>query len=89
MTEKKSKFTAEQINEMYLALKQANITDPAIRTLHTDSLKGNLSTQKTNVDERAKCASCGKPVPQKVKEFCLANSDRFKGKIYCFDHQKK
>jgi hypothetical protein len=41
MTEKKIKFTAEQIDEMYLALKQANITDPAIRNLHTDSLKGN------------------------------------------------
>jgi hypothetical protein len=89
LTEKKSKFTAEQIDEMYLALKQAHITDPAIRALHTDSLKGNgLAAQKTKGDERAKCASCGKPVPPKVKEYCLANPGRFIGKIYCYDHQK-
>ena len=39
MTEKKNTFTHEQINEMYLALKQANITDTAIRKRHTDTLK--------------------------------------------------
>ena len=39
MTEKKITFTHEQINEMYLALKQANITDTAIRKRHTDTLK--------------------------------------------------
>ncbi len=89
MTDKKMKFTAEQINEMYLALKQANITDPAIRKFHTDSLHGiEPNNQKSNVEKNAICASCGKPVPQKVKDSCLANPTRFKGKIYCFTHQK-
>ncbi|OMD48468.1 hypothetical protein BSK61_24460 [Paenibacillus odorifer] len=34
------------------------------------------------------CARCGKPVTHKVKEYCLSNTKRFKGRIYCYDHQR-
>ncbi|QAY66872.1 restriction endonuclease [Paenibacillus protaetiae] len=34
------------------------------------------------------CARCGKPVANKVKEYCLANPKRFNGRIYCYDHQR-
>ncbi|WP_159887556.1 restriction endonuclease [Paenibacillus puerhi] len=35
------------------------------------------------------CASCGKPVTQKVKEFCLSQPKRFNSRIYCYEHQRQ
>lgn len=34
------------------------------------------------------CVICGVEVSEKVKQYCLNNSKRFGGKIYCFQHQK-
>jgi restriction system protein len=35
------------------------------------------------------CAICGKPLSQKVFDYCMSNNARFKGKVYCFNCQKK
>jgi len=35
------------------------------------------------------CDGCGQPITQGIKDFCEEHSDRFDGKIYCFDCQKK
>ena len=37
---------------------------------------------------KASCAKCGKPVSDKVREFCLSRPNRFDGLVYCYDHQK-
>lgn len=34
------------------------------------------------------CVICGVEVSEKVKQYCLNHSERFGGKIYCFQHQK-
>ena len=34
------------------------------------------------------CATCGVPVSEKVKQYCMAHSEWFSGVIYCFEHQK-
>ena len=34
------------------------------------------------------CAYCGKPVSEKVRDYCLSNQHRYGGKVYCFDHQR-
>lgn len=34
------------------------------------------------------CASCGKPVSEKVLNYCRANSKRLNGRIFCYDHQR-
>lgn len=34
------------------------------------------------------CAVCGAPLSPKVASYCQANSERFSGKLYCFDHQR-
>ena len=34
------------------------------------------------------CVVCGKNVSEKVKKYCLDNSQRFRGKVYCFNCQK-
>jgi len=35
------------------------------------------------------CALCGKPVSEKVIQYCLAHQERFGGKVYCFEHQRR
>lgn len=36
-----------------------------------------------------KCIICGQLVSEKVKQYCVDHTDRFGGKIYCFQHQKE
>ena len=38
---------------------------------------------------QSKCAICGMVVSEKVRQYCIDHSERFGGKIYCFDHQRK
>jgi restriction system protein len=35
------------------------------------------------------CTTCGKPVSDKVFKYCMTNKSRFRGKVYCFNCQKK
>jgi restriction system protein len=37
---------------------------------------------------KSNCALCGKPVLEKVMQYCLAHQERFGGKIYCYEHQR-
>jgi len=39
-------------------------------------------------DIQINCASCGKPVSEKVIQYCLAHQEKFSGKICCYEHQK-
>lgn len=34
------------------------------------------------------CARCGEPVSVKVRDYCLANAERFSGLVYCFEDQR-
>jgi restriction system protein len=34
------------------------------------------------------CARCGDPVSAKVRDYCLAHRDRFKGLVYCYTDQR-
>jgi restriction system protein len=38
---------------------------------------------------QAVCATCGKPVSERVREYCLAHAQRFGGQIYCYEHQRQ
>jgi restriction system protein len=38
--------------------------------------------------QEAFCARCGESVSAKVRDYCLADPDRFAGLIYCFAHQR-
>lgn len=72
------------ISEIYDVFSNADIKDPAIRREHEQALKAsgsNTTTQPT-------CSICNKPVSDKVKAYCLSNQ-KFNGKIYCYEHQKK
>lgn len=50
--------------------------------------------KKTNYSHYSKntssiCADCGKPVSEKVKNYCIDHKKEFLGNIYCFDCQQK
>jgi restriction system protein len=34
------------------------------------------------------CARCGESVSVKVRDYCIANTERFAGLVYCFKHQR-
>jgi restriction system protein len=35
-----------------------------------------------------KCATCGQPVSEKVREYCEARPGRFGGDVFCYEHQR-
>ncbi|OZU89637.1 NERD nuclease [Virgibacillus indicus] len=76
-------LSQDEILAIYETLAKANITDPKIRKMHVDSIIEN----NTKKDSKSKCAVCNKPVSQKVVDFCSSKKE-FKGKIYCYEHQK-
>ncbi|WP_246202551.1 nuclease-related domain-containing protein [Virgibacillus doumboii] len=81
----KEPFLSEwDIQNIYNALSEANITDPTIREQHIKSIREKNNGAKSAVD---KCVLCGKGVSQKVKDYCMANK-KFGGKVYCYEHQK-
>jgi hypothetical protein len=80
----KPKLNEDDILNIYNNLSTANISDLKIRENHNQILKSPATEQSTSAST---CIICNKPVPEKVKTYCLENK-RFKGNIYCFDHQK-
>lgn len=56
---------------------QAEVQIPAVNT-----------AGQSNHEDKAVCAVCGKAVSEKVKAYCLTHTERFKGQIYCYEHQK-
>jgi hypothetical protein len=87
----KAIFSDEELLHMYNKLKEVNITDSKIREKHVELLKAK-SEKETSVDAKQDkvntCKTCGREVSEKVKAFCLSNSERFKGNVYCYEHQK-
>ena len=78
------------ISQIYKVLSDANIKDENIRLEHVKKNEARKKEQPHKLDNscnKEKCLICGKPVSEKVRNFCLANKKRFGGKMYCFDHQ--
>jgi restriction system protein len=56
--------------------------DGVVKPIHT------LQEDTKNEDSSTRCATCGAPVSEKVRQYCLAHRQKFQGKIYCFEHQR-
>lgn len=80
-------FSDDEVSSIYNIIKDSNITDPKTRELHVDILSGKIQKPATSSSEPS-CKTCGKEVSEKVHQFCLANVNRFKGNVYCYEHQK-
>jgi restriction system protein len=50
--------------------------------------KAAVTPEQHIAGEKDTCVICGKSVTEKVKQYCLANQNRFGGNIYCYDHQR-
>ncbi|MBK5446813.1 hypothetical protein [Peribacillus sp. TH24] len=83
-------FSDDDILYMYNVLEGSNISDQDIRKKHVEMLKTKASIKVTNESQIkvATCMNCGRAVSGKVEVFCLLNKERFKGSIYCYEHQK-
>jgi hypothetical protein len=75
----------DKIAEMYSLLSEANITDLKLRSEH---VKKATNSKEAKGSQDYSCSKCGAKVSEKVKNYCLENKERFKGNIYCFEHQK-
>ncbi|WP_391117378.1 nuclease-related domain-containing protein [Psychrobacillus sp. L3] len=82
-------YSNEELQDLYNKLKNANISDSQIRDKHVEKLneKDRKEIVKNEEDILA-CKTCGKVVSEKVNAYCLTNKTRFKGNIYCYEHQK-
>ncbi|URM33398.1 NERD domain-containing protein [Cytobacillus firmus] len=80
-------LTDTDIATIYHSLLKENIEDIAERQKHNNILSQLKDRVNEKESEHSKCCICNKVVSQKVKNFCLSNQ-KFKGEIYCYDHQK-
>ncbi|WP_218094990.1 hypothetical protein [Paenibacillus solanacearum] len=53
----------------------------SLESLHEDPV-GTVT-----VENHEECAKCGKAVSSKVKQYCLDRPEKFKGNVYCYEHQ--
>jgi hypothetical protein len=85
-----SVFTEDQVSEMYILLTKENVLDQQIRAKHVENIKSKLQTQENPQKvSNAICHTCRNGVSEKVSKFCNSNEKRFKGNIYCYEHQKR
>jgi restriction system protein len=61
------------------ALSSMNSSDVVVHKAEVTETKSSQSV----------CAICGKPLSQKVLDYCMSNNARFNEKVYCFNCQKK
>jgi len=87
LTTKSPLFTKEKITDMFNLLTKENILDLQIRAKHVENIKASVPLEQTSSE--AVCSICGDGVSEKVSKFCLSNEKRFKGNIYCYEHQKR
>ena len=74
-------WSRDDLIKALLSLKEITVNRKMV--LHNEFDRGNRDAFPT-----CNCVKCGSSVSDKVRDFCLANSERFGGRIYCFDHQK-
>jgi hypothetical protein len=75
------------IKDIFTKLTKANLTDERIRKEHVSKAKSPSKMIAADKKDSNKCCICGQTVSEKVQQFCLTNQKRFKGKVYCFEHQ--
>jgi restriction system protein len=49
---------------------------------------GGGQAVEPEAETRSLCARCGEPVSERVRDYCLAQSKRFAGLVYCYEHQR-
>ena len=63
-------------------LENSAFSDEAFKEAFSD-------TQVFGTSSENKCSLCGKTVSQKVIDYCRNRNDQYKGKVYCYNCQRK
>jgi restriction system protein len=63
-----------------------DLANALLSVMKETSIKAEVYAAKEN--DQDLCVICGKPLSEKVKQFCLINQEKFSGKAYCYEHQK-
>lgn len=61
----------------------------ALSSMNSSDVIGDKTETAEANNSQSVCVTCGKPLSQKVLDYCMNNNARFKGKVYCFNCQKK
>ena len=63
-----------------------DLADAMLSVKKEGPIEAEVAAVKEN--DQDLCAICGKPLSEKVKQYCLINLEKFGGKTYCYEHQK-
>lgn len=72
----KNETVPEPLPSVDSKINNGSYSEVAAAAMESKDLSGNI------------CVICGEPVSEKVKQYCIAHSERFGGEIYCFQHQR-
>lgn len=69
--------------------RRAHVADAAPESdLETSVVRRDAGDANAGARAQMFCARCGKPVSNRVRDYCLSHRDRFAGLIYCYDDQR-
>ena len=84
---KAGRSAVEETRQLHEPAPQASSLAPSASPSETTPLAQRAPAAVAS-PSGAFCARCGEPVPVKVRDYCLANQERFGGLIYCFKDQR-
>ena len=66
------------------------LASPPVRVAAPPTMAPAVEPTTTSCEPSAfdRCATCGKAVSEKVRAYCTAHAGRFRGQVYCYDHQR-
>jgi restriction system protein len=69
--------------------RRAHVADAATESdLRTSVVTRDAGDADVGSPAQMFCARCGKPVSDRVRDYCLFHRERFAGLIYCYDDQR-
>ena len=78
--------------DLLKALSSAKNTKAAEPITHIGNSNDTFSEAAISIEEEVApnniCVVCGEEVSEKVRQYCVTHSERFDGKIYCYQHQR-
>jgi restriction system protein len=78
-------------DELVKHLLKAQDAEPRSESIEVrrDAASAPVSPTNGTSGARAMCDTCGVEVSEKVQAYCIANAERFGGRIYCYPHQRR
>ncbi|HEY3265957.1 MAG TPA: restriction endonuclease [Armatimonadota bacterium] len=83
-------WSREDLIAARLEMRHEPAANPPAVTAHSSAAMAvSLDSPPPGAAAQAVCATCGKPVSDKVRQYCDDHPDRFAGQVLCFEHQRR